>query len=212
MLSQYSYKPLKVNYIHILELFSAEDATVALHIPTTQSLPLYGQLTHLRADESPGYNALSYVWGDPKATEKILLRDGEGQITELRIATNLTKVLKAIRIQNRSRFLWIDAICINQNDLTERSNEVQHMHRIYSQAALVRTWIDTNLNPVDVAVHRLSILSPDHVPRFEKADTGMSPIVNVNPDEESDDDGIGDYADVWHSLTDLCRNSYWVRV
>ena len=87
------------------------------------------------------------------------------------------------------------------------------MYRIYSQAANVRTWIDINLDPSDRAVRRLSVLSPDHVTRFTKAETTfISPIVRVDPNEESDEDGIGDRGDVWHSLTDLCRNSYWKRV
>ena len=86
------------------------------------------------------------------------------------------------------------------------------MHRIYSRATNVRTWIDVDFNPDDESIRRLPILSPDHVTCFDKADTGMGPIVHVDPDEDSDDDGVGDRAEVWRALSTVCSNTYWQRV
>ncbi|KAM5352739.1 hypothetical protein ACJ41O_005461 [Fusarium nematophilum] len=209
--SEYPYEPLETGCFRVLELFSVEEAKAVFSFVMDRSPPLYGQLTHVRFDKPPDYDALSYVWGNPKATDRILLRDG-GEIKMLGVAASLAKALRTIRHDQNPRVMWIDAICINQKDLAERSSEVQHMHRIYSQAACVRAWIDINLDPMDAAVRRLPLLSPDHVTRFEKADTGMSPIVHVDPDEDSDDDGIGDRAAAWQSLADLCEDKYWGRV
>ena len=119
--ARYSYQALEYGSVRILELFSLQDASLALHMPISQPLPLYGELKHQQLDEIPIYDALPYVWGDPKATDKVLLREEKEHNEELRIAANLTKALKAIRTQGHSLFLWIDAICIKQNDLDEHS-------------------------------------------------------------------------------------------
>ncbi|KAH7361167.1 hypothetical protein BKA66DRAFT_396649, partial [Pyrenochaeta sp. MPI-SDFR-AT-0127] len=36
--------------------------------------------------------------------------------------------------------LWVDAICIDQNDLIERNHQVGLIGQIYSNATLVLTW------------------------------------------------------------------------
>lgn len=40
--------------------------------------------------------------------------------------------------------IWIDAICINQNDIDERNYQVAKMKRIYEQAAEMTVWLGTH--------------------------------------------------------------------
>ncbi|KAF2689102.1 HET-domain-containing protein, partial [Lentithecium fluviatile CBS 122367] len=211
-LARYSYPPLRLGEIRVLKLFSVNEASLAFNTPSNQTPPLYGQLTHLRFDENPIYDALSYTWGDPKPTDKLLLRKDDLSSEQLGIAANLTKALQTLRIQDRSLFMWIDAICINQDDLDERSREVQHMHHIYSKAAIVRIWIDVENQPDDETARRLSLLSPHHDTPIKEADTGTRPKVQENSNEHSGDEDIGDRPEVWRSLSGLCKNSYWKRV
>lgn len=85
---------------------------------------------------SDGYNALSYVWGEPSITKPILVHG-----KELKVTTNLEAALRRIRTPDQSQTLWVDAVCINQNDLDERNSQVLHMASIYRSAKLVAVWL-----------------------------------------------------------------------
>lgn len=76
------------------------------------------------------YEALSYAWGDPTDTAPIYV--GEGMTATLPVTRNCLNALKALRQSDRPRRMWIDAICINQTDLDERSSQVRLMARIFA--------------------------------------------------------------------------------
>lgn len=76
------------------------------------------------------YEALSYAWGDPTDTAPIYV--GDGSTASLPVTRNCLNALKALRQKDRPRRMWIDAICINQTDLDERSSQVRLMARIYA--------------------------------------------------------------------------------
>lgn len=80
----------------------------------------------------PTYDAISYVWGDPKHKVTIAC-DGR----PFEITFNLFWALVRIRSVAHPRVLWADAICINQSDLQERSSEVTFMGSLYSNASKV---------------------------------------------------------------------------
>lgn len=94
--------------------------------------PIVVQLRTVPAHSVPEYDALSYVWGNPEETVRILCNG---------LSTNITVNLHAALVQVRSphtpRVLWADALCINQKDKQERSQQVTIMGNIYSKARLV---------------------------------------------------------------------------
>ncbi|EPE35676.1 hypothetical protein GLAREA_05013 [Glarea lozoyensis ATCC 20868] len=123
-----AYSVLKAQYIRVLILEpSAQDDSVI----TCSLAPL-----SLSEIARPQYEALSYVWGEAAERNEILL---DGKLTS--ITRNLWTALKYIRQTDASRTLWIDAICINQNDINERNEQVRQMGRIYSQASCVLIWL-----------------------------------------------------------------------
>src|SRR4051812_31986925 len=65
---------------------------------------------------SPNYEAVSYVWGQNLDVRKIFLN---GHI--VLITANLEAALRHIRLEDKPRILWVDAICINQSDVNERN-------------------------------------------------------------------------------------------
>jgi hypothetical protein len=77
------------------------------------------------------FEALSYTWGD--FSDKVPIYLGEHLV--LPVSPNCLDALKALRRRNKARFMWIDAICINQNDLEERSSQVRLMARIFASAS-----------------------------------------------------------------------------
>jgi hypothetical protein len=87
---------------------------------------------------APSYEALSYVWGahDPSTDSQIYCN---GEATAVRLA--LARALRRLRLPQFPRIVWIDAICINQKDIEEKSYQVPLMGSIYSLAARVVIWL-----------------------------------------------------------------------
>lgn len=82
------------------------------------------------------YDCVSYVWGDSTVTRPVLVNGYEFQVT-----TNLYNALRHIRSQSETIRIWADAICINQSDLDEKSEQVTMMTRIYRQCSTVHIWL-----------------------------------------------------------------------
>jgi hypothetical protein len=95
----------------------------------------------------PAYEALSYTWGDPKAKETILC-DGK----KLEIGKSLFTALRTLRYTDRKRTLWIDAVCINQEDKEEKSYQVPLMCEIYRRADRVVGWVGEEENKDSAAL------------------------------------------------------------
>ena len=88
-------------------------------------------IVHGNLDHSPRYEALSYTWGDPTTGRQITCQEPS---STLAITSNCESALKRLRRRDTSRTLWIDAVCIDQTNLQERSDQVQLMWAIYAQA------------------------------------------------------------------------------
>jgi len=93
-------------------------------------------LLHQSIKESQDYEALSYTWGTDKAIAPILVDSGV-----LFVRYNLYWALRSLRLPTKRRLLWVDALCINQADATERNNQVSQMADIYSGAKEVFVWL-----------------------------------------------------------------------
>jgi hypothetical protein len=89
------------------------------------------------------YICLSYVWGDPSPGEHILI-DGK----RFYVRQNLIDFLRSARSTPylMDRWIWIDALCIDQQDLRERQHQVQQMGDIFSQAKEVISWLGRDEN------------------------------------------------------------------
>tara|TARA_R110002060_G_scaffold37273_5_gene48340 strand:+ start:236 stop:670 length:435 start_codon:yes stop_codon:yes gene_type:complete len=57
------------------------------------------------------------------------------------VRENLWQASFHLRLDNSNRILWIDAICINQNDESERNHQVTQMGQIFSRASRVLAWL-----------------------------------------------------------------------
>ena len=99
------------------------------------------ELTVASIKDSVGhYVAGSYVWGprSPVATIRVNGIDVE-------VRQNLTHFLRACRRKWHPFVVWIDAICINQDDLAERSNQVGMMDKIYKSTQAVHCWLGSSI-------------------------------------------------------------------
>ncbi|KAK4213000.1 heterokaryon incompatibility protein-domain-containing protein [Rhypophila decipiens] len=127
--TQFCYKPLDDagNSIRLLRILS----------PTDGSDTIYCSLLTARLDKKPSYEALSYVWGSERSSTPIQC-DGRDRY----ISRNLYQALLSLqRLKDSAdRLFWIDAICINQDDIAERSSQVGLMSHIYKAARNVIVW------------------------------------------------------------------------
>lgn len=88
------------------------------------------------------FEALSYVWGREKSEDVLLCTDNQGNILgQLELTRNLEQALRALRQPQQRRILWIDAICIRQDDTAERSRQVSYMRSVYNNASRVIVWL-----------------------------------------------------------------------
>lgn len=87
-------------------------------------------------EDAPVYEALSYVWGEP-AKEKTILIDNE----PVAVTRNLHDALSQLQSPDEERILWVDAVCINQDDNLERTHQVSIMRHIYEHAFRVLVYL-----------------------------------------------------------------------
>ncbi|KAK4079051.1 hypothetical protein Trihar35433_156 [Trichoderma harzianum] len=119
--------------------------------PGKPSEPLRGTLEAIQIDEIGSYEAISYVWkedGPPNCKYEIVINtnDDDERVLELTEGGNIFAALRRIRLPDRGRRIWADQICINQEDLDERSQQVQFMNRIYKDASHVLVWLGLDSN------------------------------------------------------------------
>lgn len=96
------------------------------------------------------YTALSYVWGDPLETTPILVNGVKTNIT-----LNLEAALRHVRQPSCAATLWVDALCINQEDVAEKNHQVEIMREIYSGAELVIAWLGSAGEDSELAMELL---------------------------------------------------------
>ncbi|KAK4503472.1 hypothetical protein PRZ48_004387 [Zasmidium cellare] len=115
-------------------------------------LPAFDMTEH-SIDDLPAYAAISYVWGTSTARHKIVV---EGSYME--INRNALSALKQARTFDHrlvedgepSVALWMDTICINQQDLHEKALQVEMMAEIYGRATSVYSCVGPHEDESDL--------------------------------------------------------------
>ncbi|KAH8653956.1 heterokaryon incompatibility protein-domain-containing protein [Tricladium varicosporioides] len=125
-----------MNAYKYTELLGRDSIRLMTLQPGRNGDDLYCSLSEVPLPEAPKYEALSYVWGDATMAEFICC-DG----SSLYITDTLKIALQRLRLPNSPRLLWIDQICIDQNDNDERGHQVKLMASIYSMAKEVIIWL-----------------------------------------------------------------------
>ncbi|KAM7210469.1 HET domain containing protein, partial [Rhypophila decipiens] len=102
-------------------------------------------LASLTADNntqpSVPYHALSYVWGSDSKRRYIEVNGRSFQVT-----VNLYEALSCLQSPNHERIIWVDAVCINQQNPWEQGHQVRQMGQIYKTAGLVIYWLGVQTN------------------------------------------------------------------
>ena len=99
---------------------------------------------HLCSDSlrnKPRYTALAYSWAPNNVSYGIMVNRQSFYVGE-----NLFHALRSLRHWREPRVFWVDAICINMVDLTERSSQVRLMTEVYGSAERVCVWLGDTPN------------------------------------------------------------------
>lgn len=109
--------------------------------------PLVCTLKHTSFQSNERYCALSYTWGSPEPPFYVKCNGGD-----IRITKSLHEALCRMRRTWFPVMVWADAICINQSDNSEKSQQVVRMGEIYSKASRLFIWLGNPLTPSDADV------------------------------------------------------------
>lgn len=126
-------------------------------------------LVRVSLDDDPAYLAISYAWGDPSIVGHFAShhKDKKRQIAYSR---GVFDIINTILAWDTTLYLWIDALCINQEDLSERESQVAMMGKIFSQARQVVAFLgqadDMSTTAMDFMLLAANSIwahrSPDH--------------------------------------------------
>ncbi|EWG54916.1 hypothetical protein FVEG_17421 [Fusarium verticillioides 7600] len=147
--SKTSYEPLDGTKIRILRLHKGrfgdclhgDFEAVSLRVRDGESKEPETRGSDGR-ENAPPYEAVSYTWakgnGRREKSHAIFIRK---RWESLPITENCYDALQNCRFDDRDRCLWVDAICINQSNISERTHQVGMMRRIYSTASRVLIYL-----------------------------------------------------------------------
>ncbi|EWY84622.1 hypothetical protein FOYG_12052 [Fusarium oxysporum NRRL 32931] len=136
------YQPLdlakrQIRILHILPGQYGDPVRCTLH-----AMSLY---------DNPCYEALSYSWGDPYICHVIEVDGQEATVTR-----NLYNALRRLRFVDKTRYVWADALCINQADTAERTHQVGLMRNIYSSTTEGILWLGEFSGDGDTGANSIS--------------------------------------------------------
>ena len=120
----YQYSPLHESEFRLINI-----------LPKTTS-KIKCEIRHYSLANPPEYIAISYAWGDADDTEKIILEGATIPVT-----VSLHGALRALREKNKNLLVWVDALCIDQQNKDERTQQVLLMTGIYSRAVSIAIWL-----------------------------------------------------------------------
>lgn len=98
-----------------------------------------GRIVEIHKPESTSYMALSYVWGisgnmkTTKTNRTIFEQSGSLYSPSSGVPLLIKDVMKLVS-EVGQRYLWVDALCIIQDDESDRQLQISHMDAIYVKA------------------------------------------------------------------------------
>ncbi|KAH7408912.1 heterokaryon incompatibility protein-domain-containing protein [Cadophora sp. MPI-SDFR-AT-0126] len=139
----YKYDPLPMNGLltRIIRLKPAADPEVEL-----QGEILVADLNTVKGPLLR-YEAISYTWEgqSPSPNHFIIVRCEDNILSGSNLTANTSAALRRVRLPNEVRYIWIDAICIDQSCIKDKERQIANMGFVYSLAQRVLVWLGDNV-------------------------------------------------------------------
>lgn len=136
---------------------------VAAQASNPDDEPIRSVLRTVNLDDQPQFTALSYVWGNDPPTPQYFVSFEEAQA---QVTANCYSALRHLRKKLGQFTIWVDAVCINQADVAEKSQQIPLMGDIYGLADLVYIWLREGTSGTDRA---MQYLARDHLGPYIKS-------------------------------------------
>lgn len=120
-------------------------------------LVLSFEVVRVEDESRVDYDAISYRWESQANTELVFSNLQTYILTDIH-----RKMIQDLRYTDGIRRIWIDAICINQRNIAERSQQIQLMGTIYSKARHVCIWLNYELDRNSRVYHQFLTLEHEH--------------------------------------------------
>jgi hypothetical protein len=194
----YNYSSITKDQIRLLRVVCGEtqdDISVSIETVSFEDL---GNLYE--------YEALSYHWGSGEAEYPVYIRDAKplGSVKKfdeavllamkskrIFVRPNLYKALQNLRQNDRDILLWVDAVCINQENREEKKIQVSKMAQIYHMAERVCIWLGAGNERSDKAMKFISKI------------VDLRELEDITKEER--------YTAQWNDLADLMTSSWFSR-
>ncbi len=114
----------------------AGEIRIVMLLPGHSEATVQCKLLVRSINASEDYESLSYVWNRHKHMESINVND-----QSIEVDSNLACALKDLRYFDRPRSLWVESLCVNQEDIEERNNHVSLLASIMARASSACIWL-----------------------------------------------------------------------
>lgn len=153
--------------------------------------PLRASLTPQPLSHDLHFEALSYMWGPSEPKQLFQLNE-----QEFLLRPNIHAFLRRLRYHSKDRVLWLDAVCIDQNNISERGDQVSLMREIYSSCRQCLVWLGESIPRGDEVIEMFAGNPVD--------EQGMTDLNNLI--------FLLYRHDLAESFRALLTNDYWSRV
>ncbi|PVH74673.1 HET-domain-containing protein [Cadophora sp. DSE1049] len=184
---EFQHTPLQSGQIRLLKLLRGKPS---------KYLKCELQPVVIDSPDCPRYTAISYCWGDPSLSRTIMLNQKLCKVTESVYDLLNSLLSKAIG------WVWIDALCINQNDNDEKSWQIGYMGRIYSSTRLVYVWLGNEADGSSSAISFLKRLCFE-LPTLEDKLELEQFLNNIDAPQGRSK---------WKALSRLCNRAWFFRI
>lgn len=190
---KYSYQALGEGDMRLFVLFPGE-----------YDDPLRGCICHIPFDSAGPYRALSYVWGPDHQSERNLVTPNG----VLKIKATLGAAFQRIRQKKKELVLWVDAICINQEDTKEKAQQILLLPRIFQGATCTLAVLATD----DRSYQAVGILLQIAALKLYGLDFSRWPEQLIRPSATWVNSGMPDLdSDFWRDVSYMFQRPWFRR-
>ena len=162
------YTPLPSGHLRLLQIHGDTDGVIRC------------TLTPYASANAPDYIAVSYTWGSPEdpmemdtplgsqfptGTHTIRVNDHDFEIKQ-----NLHDLFEELVKESQGRLYWIDALCLNQDDEVEKSDQVRQMGKTYHGANTVLVWLGKAYTSISRVVFIMEQMYKNYGPHWREID------------------------------------------
>ncbi|KAF5557554.1 regulatory alcR, partial [Fusarium phyllophilum] len=211
-----------INTAQLPDYHFAQEIRIAELAPGQASSPiLHITLKHVSLLESPKYWTLSYTWGSPfdgleaewddPTAERMIRADGE----KFYVRWNLEAALRCLASYDVPS-IWIDAICIDQDNVAEKTQQVQMMGQIYKSSVATLAWLGPSSDDSSRATGAISRFSqswqnrPDHLRRVTLTSSDLEEYRSCAQDDLGYDSAVEDLRAISHLLERSWFHRVWI--